>query len=188
MTNQTETPLTATVNSNDLLRLVELAQVVSAAQDAMSDDIVMRLSSAMSEGIALLDRINRSGIARALPAITQLVENGDLDRLVSLGRFMAAVEDSLSDDIVTRLSVVATEMASLVDNLARSRLIEVFGREDVQKAIINVAEATCAADDASAALPMPKGGLIGMWQLLNDPGTQDALRLIAMVSWKLRKR
>jgi len=35
---------------------------------------------------------------------------------------------------------------------------------------------------------MLKGGLIGMWQLLNDPGTQDALRLIAMVSWKLRKR
>jgi len=183
-----ETPqVPAALDDATVKSLVEMVNFLASARDAMSDEMVTRLAGTLSEGMSLLDRLNRSGIARALPAITQLVENGDLDRLINLGRFMAAVEDSLSDDIVNRLSVVATEMASLVDKLARSQLIEVFGREDVQNAMIKVAEAACAANDAVAALPMPKGGLGGLWQLVKDPGTQDALRFMAQVSWKMRK-
>jgi uncharacterized protein YjgD (DUF1641 family) len=178
----------AALDEASVKSLVEMIHFLGSAKDAMSDEIVTRLAGTLSEGMALLDRVNRSGISRALPAITQLVENGDLDRLIALGRLMAAVEDSLSDDIVNRLAVVATEMAALVDKLARSRLIEVFVREDVQNAMINMAEAACAANDAVAELPKPKGGLGGLWQLVKDPGTQDALRIMALVSWKLRER
>jgi len=48
------------MNDDDLQRLVEFAQIVSAARDAMSDDIVTRLSGAMSEGMTLLDRLTRN--------------------------------------------------------------------------------------------------------------------------------
>lgn len=188
MTANATAEVPAALDASAVGSLVEMINFVASAKDAMSDEMVSRLAGTLSEGMSLLDRVNRSGIARALPAITQLVENGDLERLINLGRLMAAVEDSLSDDIVNRLSIVATEMASLVDKLARSQLIDVFGREDVQNAMVNVAEAACAANDAVAALPMPKGGLGGLWQLIKDPGTQDALRFMAMVSWKLRKR
>ena len=170
----------------------EIERLVAGAQDALTDDMVTRLSATVGDGLDLLDRVNRSGIVRALPAITQLVENGDLDRLISLARLVAAVEDSLSDDIVNRLALVATEMASLVDKLARNdgfmKLIDILGREDVQCALVDVTEAACAARTEAAALPAPKGGFGGLWQLAKDPGTQDALRFLALVSRQLRKR
>ena len=59
MTTQNDTPLNS-INENDLQRLVEFAQLVTSAQDAMSDDIVNRLASALSEGITLLDRLTRN--------------------------------------------------------------------------------------------------------------------------------
>ena len=170
----------------------EIERLVTSAQDALTDDMVVRLSATIGDGLDLLDRVNRSGIVRAMPAITQLVENGDLDRLISLARFVAAMEDSLSDDIVNRLSLVATELASLVDKLARNegfvKLIEILGREEVQCALVDVAESACAAKTEAAALPAPKGGLAGLWQIVTDPGTQEALRFMALVSKQLRKR
>jgi hypothetical protein len=59
MTTQTETPLNA-MSTEDLQRLVEVAQLVTAARDAMSDEIVTRLAGALSEGITLLDRLTRN--------------------------------------------------------------------------------------------------------------------------------
>lgn len=48
------------MSTEDLDRLVEVAQLVTAARDAMSDEIVTRLSWAMSEGLTLLDRLTRN--------------------------------------------------------------------------------------------------------------------------------
>jgi uncharacterized protein YjgD (DUF1641 family) len=104
---------------------------------------------------------------------------------------VAAIEDSLSDDVVSRLALVATELASLVDKLARTegfeRLIDILGREHVQCALDDMAEATCAAKVEAAQLPPSKGGLVGLWQMAKDSDTQDALRFMALVSKQLRK-
>ncbi|MHB1401674.1 MAG: helical membrane plugin domain-containing protein [Thiobacillus sp.] len=59
MTTQTQIPLDA-MSTDDLQRLVEVAQLVTAARDAMSDEIVTRMAGAMSEGITLLDRLTRN--------------------------------------------------------------------------------------------------------------------------------
>jgi uncharacterized protein YjgD (DUF1641 family) len=59
MTTQIETRLDA-MSNEDLQRLVEFAQLVTAARDAMSDDIVHRLAGAFSEGMTLLDRLTRN--------------------------------------------------------------------------------------------------------------------------------
>jgi uncharacterized protein YjgD (DUF1641 family) len=69
MTTQTETPLNA-LSTDDLQRLVEVAQLVTAARDAMSDEIVTRLAGAMSEGLTLLDRLTRNeGLMRLLQVL-----------------------------------------------------------------------------------------------------------------------
>jgi len=68
------------------------------------------------------------------------------------------------------------------------RLIDILGRDEVQCALVDVAESACAARTEAAALPAPKGGLGGLWELAKDPGTQDALRFAALVSRQLRKR
>jgi len=59
MTTQTETPANP-MATEDLQRLVEFAQLVTAGRDAMSDEIVTRLAGAMSEGLTLLDRLTRN--------------------------------------------------------------------------------------------------------------------------------
>lgn len=59
MTTQNETSL-PNFSEGDLQRLVEFAQLVTSAQDAMNDDIVNRLASTASEGMNMLDRLTRN--------------------------------------------------------------------------------------------------------------------------------
>jgi hypothetical protein len=54
----------------DLEQLYELSTLVTAARDAVSDEMVNRLSSAFSEGIILLDRLTRNeGLMRLLQVL-----------------------------------------------------------------------------------------------------------------------
>ncbi|MBU1224501.1 MAG: hypothetical protein KKA22_15130 [Gammaproteobacteria bacterium] len=48
------------MSTEDLQRLVEVAQLITAARDAMSDEIVTRMAGALSEGLTLLDRLTRN--------------------------------------------------------------------------------------------------------------------------------
>lgn len=70
METSTKSPAAAPVPdglSRDLEQLSELASVFSAARDALSDEIVTRVSGALSEGIILLDRVTRNeGLMRLL--------------------------------------------------------------------------------------------------------------------------
>lgn len=169
----------------------ELERLVASAQDALTDDMVTRLSANASQTIDLLDRFNRSGIDRALPAIAQLVENGDLERLVGLARLFGAVEDSLSDDIVSRLAVVVTGLASLVDKLVRNegfqRLIDLLGQDEVQSSLVALLGASAAAKRDAAGLPAAKGGFGGLWQLATDRETQQALQFMVLIAKELKK-
>jgi hypothetical protein len=87
MTTQTETRLDA-MSNEDLQRLVEFAQLVTAARDAMSDEIVHRLAGAFSEGMTLLDRLTRNeGLMRLLQV---------LDRQESQN-FLIALSDAIRE-------------------------------------------------------------------------------------------
>ena len=169
----------------------ELEHLIASAQDALTDDMVTRLSYNLTQTIDLLDRFNRSGIDRALPTIARLVENGDLDRLVAFASLFGSVEDSLSDDIVNRVALVATELAGIVDRIARNdgfqRLLDLLGREDVQGCLTDVLCASSAAKEEAAALPPSKGGFGAMWQLITDPATQDAMRYMVLLSKHMNK-
>lgn len=81
MTNQAETssPSSATVNDNDLERIAELASLVAAAQDALTDDMVNRLAAAFSEGIMLLDRLTRN---EGLMSLLQVLDTPEIQQLL----------------------------------------------------------------------------------------------------------
>jgi uncharacterized protein YjgD (DUF1641 family) len=170
---------------------VEIESLIASAQDSLSDDIVTRLSATVGQSLELLDRINRSGIDRALPAIAQLVENGDLERVVGLARLIGAMEDSLSDDIVNRLSLIVTGLAALVDKLARNdgflHLVEILGQEEVQNTLVDMICAASAAKTEAATLPASKGGFGGIWKIASEPDTQDALRFLVSMVKQLNK-
>ncbi|MGD2118656.1 MAG: hypothetical protein PVG66_09865 [Chromatiales bacterium] len=64
MTTETESP---EIGQVDLERLVEVAQLITAARDAMSDEIVTRIAGTVSESMILLDRLTRNeGLMRLL--------------------------------------------------------------------------------------------------------------------------
>lgn len=72
------------MTDDEMQRLVEFAQIVSAARDAMSDDIVSRLAGAMSEGITLLDRLTRN---QGLMSMLQVLDREDSQNfLIALSR------------------------------------------------------------------------------------------------------
>lgn len=69
MTTETGMP-GATLNEKDLQQLAEFASIITAARDAVSDDIVLRVAGALSEGITLLDRLTRNeGLMRLLQVL-----------------------------------------------------------------------------------------------------------------------
>jgi len=167
----------------------EIERVIGAGRDALTDEMVGRVAATAAEGMDLLDQVNRSGVGRALPALAQLVENGDLDRLVALARTFGAAQDALTDEMVGRLVETMSESMSIVDRLNRAgpeRLVAGLER------LAGLLEATIGALDAAKrdmpAQPVAAGGLGGLWQLLRDPESQQSLRFLLAFAREFRKR
>lgn len=177
------------VANGDLDNLVHLARLVGSAQDALTDDMVGRLAATVSGGLDMLDRANRSGVAKALPAIAQLVENGDLDRIVNLARLVGSAEDALTDDMVGRLARVLSEGLFLVDRLTRSqgfmRMISILERDDIQQTLTDFLEAVSKARADLKSAPAARGGIGAAVKTVSAPDTQAALQLMANISRNL---
>ena len=61
---------------------LEVERVIAAARDALTDEMVGRLTEAAGGGLALIDQVNRAGLDRAIPALAEMLHNGDLQRYV----------------------------------------------------------------------------------------------------------
>jgi len=172
----------------DESQALELERVVAAARDSLTDEMVTRLSATVADGMDLLDKVNRSGVSGALPAISQLVANGDLERLVALARTYGAAQDSLTDEMVGRLAETAAESLSLMDRLSRAGLDRLVG--SIERLAV-VLEQTMGALDAAkrdaAAGPKLAGGLGGLWHLMRDPESQESLRFLLAFAREFRK-
>ena len=103
MTTQTEAPLMAAINTDDLQRLVEFAQLVTSAQDAMSDDIVTRLARVMNEGITLLDRLTRN---EGLMTLLRVLDQPESQRLLIGFAEALRISESKKDSESKRLIVL----------------------------------------------------------------------------------
>mgnify|MGYP001191474385 CR=1 FL=1 len=132
----------------------ELEHLSRAANDALTDDMVTRIAQTAADGIDLVDQINRTGVAKAIPVLAKLIENGDLDRLVALTRVVGSAEDALTDDMVSRIAETASEGLMLVDQAHRAgigKALEPFARlianGDLDR-IVALARVWGAAEDA----------------------------------------
>jgi len=114
-----------TVSENDLQRIAELASLVAAAQDALTDDMVSRLASAFSEGITLLDRLTR--------------------------------------------------------NEGLMRLLQILDTPEVQHLLISLSHGLTKMSREFATTPPTKGGLMCILRLASDPGTQEGLRSLSLL-------
>jgi hypothetical protein len=171
----------------DETQALELERVVAAARDSLTDEMVSRLSATVAEGMDLLDKVNRSGVAGALPAISQLVANGDLERLVHLARTYGAAQDAMTDEMVGRLAETVAESLSLIDRMHRAGLDRLVGNIErlglVLESTMNALEAAKRDTEKGAA----GGGLGGMWRLLSDAENQESLRFLLAFAREFRK-
>ena len=195
------------ITSGDVDRLSQLARVYASAEDALTDEMVGRLTDAVGEGLALLDRVNRSGLDKAIPVIAELVNSGDLQRLAKLARVYASAEDALTDEMVSRLTETVGNGLSLLDRFARGGAERVVGMleglhesgalERIATTLPALAERLTTVQDvllsidqaarASKAAPPSSGGFGGLWQMLRDPDTQDTLRFLLTLGKQLRQ-
>ena len=171
--------------------------------------MVGRISESVSEGLSLLDQVNRSGLERALPVLSRMVADGDLDRLAQLARVYSSAEDSLTDEMVGRLAETVGEGLSLLDRVSRGgagRLVEVMEHMHSTGALERIAIVmpklldrmhvverflhsvdVAAAEAAKAAAAKPAaGGLGGLWSMLRDPETQATMSFLLTLGKELR--
>jgi len=194
------------VKNGDLDRLCSLARVYGAAEDAASDDMVGRLTDTVGTSIDLLDRLNRSGFERALPVLSRLLDNGDLQRIVDVARTVAAAEDAMNDDMVGRVAQMAAEALSVIDRLNRSgveRLIDLLDKLHCSGSLDILADrlprmiehiemidrlAGCLSMGAQDAkqLPPPPGGVMAMLRLMGDAENQAALQFLMSIGKRMR--
>lgn len=185
----------------------EVERIINAAQDALTDDMITRLTEAIGAGISLIDQVNRSGLDRAIPALAQLVHNGDLERMVQLARIYGSAQDAVTEEMIGRLAETAGNGMLLLDRFSRGgavHLIEMLEKlehsgslERIAQVLPEIAERlelvngvlrdieNAAADAAKA--PRMSGGIGSMWRMLTDPDTQESLRFLLSVGKQLRQ-
>ncbi len=194
------------VNNGDLERLVHLARVYGSAQDALTDEMVGRLTEAVGGGLTLIDQVNRAGLEKAIPAIAEMVNNGDLERLVHLARVYGSAQDALTDEMVGRLAETVGEGLSLLDRFSRGgalRLVEMLERLEASGALERTAKVVpllvdrlgmledmlhCVEEAAKEPAPRSPGGFGGIWSLMKDPDNQESLRFLISLGKKLRTK
>jgi len=194
-------------SDKDVLAL-ETERVLAAARDSLSDEMVSRLAGTASDAMDLIDRVNRTGLYRAIPALADLVNNGDLDRLAKLARVYGSAEDAVSDEMISRIAETAAEGMSLLDRLNRGgagRLVEMLAKLEASGDLHRIAEAIPrlvdrldtlesmlhgfeAAGEVTEKGPRAAGGFGGLWSMMRDPDNQDALRFLINLGKEMRGR
>ena len=190
------------------LLATDAERVLAAARDSLSDEMVSRLAGTASDAMDLIDRINRTGLYKAIPAIAELVNNGDLDRLAKLARVYGSAEDALSDEMIGRIAETTAEGISLLDRLSRGgagRLVEMLTNLEssgdlhrIAVAIPKLVERLDTLEDMlhgfdsagkiTAQQQRSSGGFGGIWGMLRDPENQDALRFLINLGKEMQAR
>ncbi len=194
------------VQNGDLERITHLARLVGSAQDAMTDDMVGRLSQTLSNGLDLLDQVGRAGFERAIPSISRLIADGDLERIVQLARLVCSAQDAMTDDMVGRLSETIGDGLSLLDRLNRAgvgQLISALEQMNTSGALERIAailpslmgrlerlntmlEALEHSAETLSKETPASGGIGGAWRLLANRENQEVMRFLFGIGRELR--
>ena len=185
----------------------ELGGVLDAAAEAVTDDMVGRLAETLGDGVALLDNVNRSGITKALPVLTRMVENGDLERIAQLARLLGAMEDAVTDDMVGRFAGLAGDWVTVLDRLNSSgvgKLVDLLDKLSSLGALDRIAERlpalvanlevlervlACLGEAAQeiGAAP-PRGGLLRLLRSVREPQNQRSIEFVLSLSRRIQRQ
>ena len=113
------------------------------------------------------------------------VSDQDIQRIAELATLVAAAQDALNDDMVSRLAGAFSEGITLLDRLTRNeglvRLLHILDTPEVQHLLISLSHGLTQMSREFATTPPTKGGLLCMLRLARDPGTQEGLRSLSLL-------
>ena len=194
------------VSNGDLERLSQLARVFHATQDALTDEMVSRLTETVGEGLSLLDQVNRSDLEKALPIISRMAVDGDLERLSQLARVYNSAQDALTDEMIGRLAETMGEGLSLLDRLNRGgagRLVEMLEHLESTGALERIAATlpklldrmelvtglfSCLENAVNKSRSQPvSGGIGGLWRMMTDEKTVHSLQFLLNISEQMQE-
>ena len=108
-----------------------------------------------------------------------------LEGLAEIGTVIAAAKDALNDDIVSRMASTFSEGIMLLDRLTRNqalvRLLQNLDRPENQALLKSLSDALSKTSIEMSSSAPAKGGLSNLIKQLNDPDTQEGLRILAML-------
>jgi uncharacterized protein YjgD (DUF1641 family) len=184
----------------------ELERVIAAARDSLTDEMVGRLAGSAAEALDLVDKAGRAGLSKAIPALAEMVNNGDLERLSQLARVYHAAQDALTDEMIGRLAETMGDGLALLDRVNRSgfwRLVEVLENLESTGALERIASSlpqllerldmiagllTCLESAARASQAQPATGGIGsLWHVMTDEKTVRSIQFLQSVSEQMQK-
>ena len=112
-----------------------------------------------------------------------------LEGLAEIGTVIAAAKDALNDDMVARMASAFSEGITLLDRLTRNqalvRLLQNLDRPENKALLQGLSEALSKTSLELSSSPPEKGGLGNLVRQLNDPGTQEGLRILAILGRNL---
>jgi uncharacterized protein YjgD (DUF1641 family) len=184
----------------------EIERLIAAGRDSLTDEMVGRLAGSAAEALDLVDKAGRSGLSKAIPALAEMVNNGDLERLSQLARVYHAAQDALTDEMVGRLAETMGEGMSLLDRVNRSgfwRLVEVMERLESTGALERIATSlpqllerlemvtgmlSCLENAAKSSKAQPaKGGIGSLWHIMTDEKTVNSLQFLLNMSEQMQE-
>jgi uncharacterized protein YjgD (DUF1641 family) len=119
------------------------------------------------------------------PQVPPLLDAAAVDSLVEMINLLAAVKDAMSDEIVTRLARTVSEGMTLLDRLTRNeglmRLLQVLDHPESQYLLLSLSDALAAMSRDLATAPPAKGGVMALYRLARQPGTQEGLRAMSLL-------
>jgi uncharacterized protein YjgD (DUF1641 family) len=165
-------PSFANAPADDARRLLQ------AASEALSDEMIERLASAVAGSLELLDRLTdettSDAIGVVIDRVTELHRLGALNTLFDIVVLLHAARDASTDSIVERLFGFFEQMISTVGNEDMARLAD-----NTRQALDEAAqEATTAAS---------RGGLFATIALLSKPEAQRSLAFLLRFADKLQR-
>jgi hypothetical protein len=184
----------------------EIERLIAAGRDSLTDEMVGRLAGSAAEALDLVDKAGRAGLSKAIPALAEMVNNGDLERLVQLARVYHAAQDALTDEMIGRIAETLGEGMSLLDRVNRSgfwRLVEVMERLESTGALERIASSlpqllerldmvsgllNCMGDAASKSKAQPvSGGFGSLWRIMTDEKSVRSLQFLINMSEQMQE-
>ena len=191
-----------------------LEQLSKSAGDALTDEMVGRLSETISSGMTLLDEFNRLGLVKVLPVLSQMIESGDMERVLHLARLVGAAQDAVTEEMAGRLAEAVSGGLTLLDKANRghldrainliggsvsrltppmedrvanalSRLLQLVDRLEQQHVLEDVLQ-SIEETSQDPAVRTPVTGFRGLWTLMKQGEFQAALQFVTLFTKRLR--